>query len=200
VDALLVTVVAEERTVTMHGTPLALIREQAKALKLPLHVMMVPPQPSNATYETCFERSMGPIQASGIHHVIAGDVHLADVRDYRKTLIERIGMTPVFPLFGRDSVALAQGIVDAGVRAVVSSVDTEQLSSEFLGDPYDGAFLSRLPERVDPCGENGEFHTFVTEHPAFDESISVTVTSTEGTGRMRYATLRAEPAHSPPGS
>ena len=187
VEALLVTVIEEENTVTTHGTPLALIRKQARTLQLPLHIMEVPPRPSNATYEMRFERTMGPIQASGVDHVIAGDVHLADVRDYRKALIERIGMTPVFPLFGKPSDALAREMVDAGVRAVVSSVDTEQLSVEFLGETYDRAFLDRLPTSADPCGENGEFHTFVTRHPAFGETIPVDVTATAGTGRMRYA-------------
>lgn len=191
VEALLVTVVEGEETVTTHGTPVALIRKQANALQLPLHVMTVPPRPSNATYEARFERAMGPLQASGIDHVIAGDVHLADVRDYRAALIERIGMKPVFPLFGRDSAELAREMVDAGVRAVLCSVDTEQFSTELLGEIYERAFLSGLPESVDPCGENGEFHTFVTEHPAFDHAISVEVAGTAGTGRMRYAILRA---------
>ncbi len=187
IEALLVTVIEGENIVTAHGTPLALIRKQARALQVPLHVMEVPPRPSNVTYETRFERAMGPIQASGVDHVIAGDIHLADVREYRKALIERINMTSVFPLFGRSSDVLAREMTDAGVRAVVSSVDTKQLSARFLGQTYDTAFLDRLPTSADPCGENGEFHTFVTEHPAFDEAIPVDVAATAGTGRMRYA-------------
>ena len=124
IEALLVTVIEGQNTVSVHGTPLALVRKQALALKLPLHVMHVPPQPSNATYETRFERALGPIRATGVRHVIAGDIHLHDVREYRKALIERIGMVPVFPLFGQSSDALPVNIVEAGVRAVVSSVDT----------------------------------------------------------------------------
>lgn len=191
VEALIVTVIEGENTVSVHGTPLALVQKQALALKLPLHVMHVPPQPSNATYETRFERALGPIRATGISHVIAGDVHLGDVREYRKALIQRVGMAPVFPLFGKSSDLLTNAMVEAGVRAVVSSVDTDQLSPEFLGKTYDRHFLDRLPESADPCGENGEFHTFVTEHPAFDTPVPVEVAGTVGTGRMRYATLRA---------
>lgn len=194
IEALLVTVIEGQNTVSVHGTPLALVRKQALALKLPLHVMHVPPQPSNATYETRFERALGPIRATGVRHVIAGDIHLDDVREYRKALIERIGMTPVFPLFGEPSDAVAREMVDAGVRAVVSSIDTEQLSVEFLGETYDRAFLDRLPTSADPCGENGEFHTFVTGHPAFAEAIPVHVAATAGTGRMRYARIQGADA------
>lgn len=193
-EALLVTVIEGQNTVSVHGTPLALVRKQALALRLPLHVMHVPPQPSNATYEMHFERALGPIRATGVRHVIAGDIHLDDVREYREALIQRIGMVPIFPLFGQSSDSLSGDIVEAGVRAVVSSVDTNQLSAEFLGATYDRHFLDRLPESVDPCGENGEFHTFVTEHPAFDSPVPVEVTGTTGTGRMRYATLREEGA------
>jgi len=191
VEALLTTVVEDTHAVTAHGTPLALVKQQAMALGLPLHVMRVPPSTSNATYETEFDRAMGPVQACGVRHAIAGDVHLEDVRNYRASLIKRIGMTPVFPLFGLDASALADEMLSSGLQAVVTSVDTEQLAPAFVGRSYDLGFLDDLPERVDPCGENGEFHTFVTHHPAFQDPVPVQVDGIRGTGRMRYARLRA---------
>lgn len=191
VEALFTTVVSGSDTVTAHGIPLPLVEQQAEALHLPLHVMRVPPAPSNATYETEFERAMGPLKARGIRHVIAGDVHLQDVRDYRASLIERVGMVPVFPLFGRSSSALADEMLSSGLRAVVTSVDTDQLSPAYAGRTYDDDFLGDLPERVDPCGENGEFHTFVTHHPAFEAPVRVQVDGTRGAGRVRYARVVA---------
>lgn len=191
VEALLTTVVEDTHAVTAHGTPLSLVKQQATALGLPLHVMRVPPSPSNATYETEFKRAMEPVQACGVRHAIAGDVHLEDVRDYRASLIEQIGMIPVFPLFGLDASAIAEEMLSSGLQAVVTSVDTEQLAPAFVGRSYELGFLDDLPEHVDPCGENGEFHTFVTHHPAFQDPVPVQVDGIRGTGRMRYARLRA---------
>jgi len=191
VEALLTTVVETTQTVTAHGTPLSLVKQQAAALSLPLHVMRVPPSSSNAEYETEFEQTMEPVKARGVRHVIAGDVHLEDVRDYRASLIQQIGMTPVFPLFGLDASALAEEMLSSGLQAVVTSVDTRQLAPSFVGRTYGVDFLNDLPESVDPCGENGEFHTFVTHHPAFQDPVPVQVDGIRGSGRMRYARLQA---------
>lgn len=189
VDALLTTVVEDVETVTMHGVPLDLIRAQAAALDLPLHVMRVPPAPSNATYEARLERALAPLLAQGATTVAAGDLFLDDIRTYRERVLRHIGANALFPLWHRDTEALAQHVIGAGIRAVVSSVDTTQLDASFVGRVYDTAFLHDLPDAVDPCGENGAFHTFVTDAPLFASPVPVYVAARHGSGRMRYAQL-----------
>lgn len=190
IDALLTTVVEEVETVTMHGTPLALIEEQAAALDVPLHVMRVPPNASNATYEERLERALGPLLSEGLHTVVAGDLFLEDVKAYREDVLRMVGARPLFPLWKRDPTWLARHFLRRGYRAVVTSVDTTLLGPEFVGRTYDEAFLEALPQEVDPCGEHGAFHTFVTDGPPFREPVQVEVDSSHGEGRMRYARLR----------
>lgn len=196
VDAFLVTVVEEVETVTMHGTPLALIQRQADALDIPLHVMRVPPNASNATYEERLERTLGPLLAEGMGTVAAGDLFLDDVRAYRERVLRTVGAKSMFPLWKRDTSWLARHFVERGYRAVVTSVDRTQLGTEFVGRSYDEAFLDALPEGVDPCGEHGEFHTFVTDGPPFRTPVAVDVGEQHGEGRMRYVRIRAAGAMS----
>lgn len=191
VTALLTTVVEEVETVTMHGTPLSLIEQQADALDIPLHVMRVPPNASNATYEERLERALGPLLAEGGRTVAAGDLFLEDVKAYRENVLRTIGATPLFPLWKRDTTWLAHRFLERGYRAVVSSVDTLQLDASFVGRTYDEAFLADLPDGVDPCGEHGAFHTFVADGPPFREPVPVEVGEPHGEGRMRYVRLRA---------
>jgi len=190
VTALLTTVVEEVETVTMHGTPLSLIERQADALGIPLHVMRVPPNASNATYEERLERALGPLLADSSRTVAAGDLFLEDVKAYRENVLRTIGATPLFPLWKRDTTWLAHRFVERGYRAVVTSVDTVQLDPSFVGRSYDEAFLDDLPDAVDPCGEHGAFHTFVADGPPFHEPVSVDVGEQHGEGRMRYVRLR----------
>lgn len=189
--ALLTTVVEEVDTVTMHGTPLALIRAQAAALALPLHVMRVPPNPSNATYEERLERALAPLVARGLTTVATGDLFLDDIRAYREHVLRGLGATPLFPIWARDPAALVQHAFDAGYRIIVSSVDTTLLAPSFAGRVYDAAFVADLPDDVDACGEKGAFHTFVADGPIFAQPVPVRVIEQYGDGRMRYARLRS---------
>jgi uncharacterized protein (TIGR00290 family) len=193
VDTLLTTVLDDVETVTMHGTPLDLVRRQADALGRPLRVMHVPPNASNATYEARLERALGPLLAEGHGLVAAGDLFLEDVREYRDTVLRRLGARPLFPLWQRDTSWLARRFLERGYRAVVTSVDTTQLDPSFVGRRYDDSFLEALPDDVDPCGERGAFHTFVTDGPPFRHPVPVAVEAVHGDGRMRYARLRAAP-------
>lgn len=187
VEVLVTTVIEEAETVTMHGVPLALVEAQANALGLPLHVMRVPPSPSNTTYEERLERTLGPLLARRITAVAAGDLLLEDVRAYRADLLRRLGAEALFPIWRRDTAALARHFIDAGFRAVVTSVDTEQLSADFLGRDYDARFLRDLPDTVDPCGEHGAFHTFVYDGPLFAAPVPFALGPPRGRGQMRYA-------------
>lgn len=190
IDALLTTVVEEVETVTMHGTPLGLVEQQAKALDIPLHVMRVPPNASNPTYEERLERALGPLLGEGFHTVVVGDLFLEDVRAYREDVLRTVGARPLFPLWKRDTTWLARHFVERGYRAIVTSVDTTQLDAAFLGRSYDATFLDDLPEGIDPCGENGEFHTFVTNGPPLAAPVPVAEGETHGEGRMQYVRLR----------
>lgn len=189
VEALVTTIIEEAETVTMHGVPLALIEAQAAALDLPLHVMRVPPSPSNTTYEERLERALAPLLARRITAVAAGDLLLEDVRAYRADLLQRLGADPLFPIWGRDTAVLVRHFIDAGFRAVVTSVDTEQLSADFVGRTFDARFLHDLPDTVDSCGERGAFHTFVYDGPLFTCAVPVAIDTARGTGQMRYAEI-----------
>lgn len=195
VEALLTTVVDGPDTVTMHGVGQPLIRAQADALGLPLHVMRVPPAPSNTTYETRLERALAPLLARGITTVAAGDLFLDDIRAYRERVLREVGATPHFPVWQRPTNALARHVLDAGYRAIVVSVDTTQLDAAFAGRRYEASFLADLPDEVDPCGEDGAFHTFVTDGPGFAHPVPVRVVEYEDTERMRYARLEQAPGH-----
>lgn len=184
VGALLTTVTEEDERVTMHGTPLALIEHQAEALGVPLHVMRVPPETPNEVYEARLEAALTPLLENGFSTVVAGDIFLDDVRAYREQLLASLGATPMFPLWERDTTWLAQHFLNRGYQAVVTAVDSAQLDASFVGRTYDKAFLEDLPEEIDPCGEHGAFHTFVTDGPPFEHSVSSALGQPETGGRI----------------
>lgn len=189
VNVLFTTVEEDGERVPMHGTPLALIQEQAHALDISLRLMRVPPDASNATYEECFQQAIEPLLSEGCQTVAAGDIFLDDVKAYREKLLRDVGARPLFPLWKRDTTWLANRFLDRGYQAVITSVDTTMLDSSFVGRQYDERFLKDLPSGVDPCGEKGAFHTFVTDGPSFHRSVSVQVGAAYGDGRMRYVDL-----------
>jgi uncharacterized protein (TIGR00290 family) len=173
VAALLTTVTAEYDRVSMHGVRRALLHRQAEALGLPLREVVISPGASNEEYEG---RMTAALQAardgcSGLEEVAFGDLFLADIRAYRERMLARIGMRGVFPIWMRDTRAVADGFVRQGYRAVVVCVDTHALPAAFAGREFDAALLDDLPAGVDPCGENGEFHTFVYAGPGFARPI-----------------------------
>jgi len=174
VAALLTTATEGYDRVSMHGVRLALLRQQAAALALPLEVVLIPQQASNGVYETRMEAAFDRLRGEGVTAVAFGDLFLPDVRRYREEWLARIGLTPLFPLWHRDTHALARGFIDQGFRAVLTCVDTRVLDCAFVGRAFDHALLADLPPTVDPCGENGEFHTFVFGGPIFQRDIPIT--------------------------
>ncbi len=189
IGALLTTVTEEKNRVTMHGTPRALVEQQADALGLPLHIMQVPPQPPNDVYEARLEAALRPLLDTGFSTVVAGDLFLDDVRAYREEALESLGASALFPLWERDTTWLAQHFLARGYRAVVTAVDTAQLDTSFLGRTYDNTFLKDLPDEIDPCGEEGAFHTFVTDGPPFGRPVPVKKEDRETQGRIRTVRL-----------
>lgn len=195
VVALLTTVIEDAETVTMHGVPLSLIRAQAERMQLPLQVMRIPPEASNPTYEAALERALAPLLAEDITTVATGDLFLDDIRAYRAAVLERIGAAPLFPIWQRDTGKLARHVIDAGYRAILTSVDTTQLDAAFVGRRFDANLLDDLPDTVDPCGEHGAFHTFVHDAPFFEAPVSIETGPAHGRGRMRYFRLTSPAAN-----
>ncbi len=171
VAALLTTVTEGDGRVSMHGVHRKLLAEQGEALKIPLEEIPIPRNCSNEIYEDRMRRVLERFGREGISEAAFGDLFLQDVRSYREERMARIGMKAIFPLWGLNTENLAGRFIQLGFRAVIACVDTQMLSREFAGREYDAAFLSDLPSGVDPCGENGEFHTFVYDGPIFHHPV-----------------------------
>lgn len=175
---LLTTVNAAADRVAMHGVRRQLLAAQAEALGVPLHVVELPWPCSNEAYEERMAAAIAEARVAGVRAMVFGDLFLEDVRSYREQALMGSGITPVFPLWHRPTHEVARDLLDLGVRAVVTCVDLRQAPRQLAGRWYDQAFLADLPSGVDPCGENGEFHTFVVNGPGFKRPIEVTVGET----------------------
>jgi len=173
VVGLLTTVTESFGRVSMHGVREAILRRQAEAIGLPLTVVSIPAPCPNEVYEEHMARGMDAARSEGVTHVVFGDLFLEDVREYRQRQLARAGMEAVFPLWGRSTGELAREILDAGFDAFVTCVDPAQAPAALAGRRYDRALLDELPDGVDPCGENGEFHTCVVGGPGFDRPLAV---------------------------
>jgi uncharacterized protein (TIGR00290 family) len=166
--------------VAMHAVRRTLVDAQAAAAGLPLWSVPLPWPCSNAEYERRMAEVIVRARREGITHVAFGDLFLEEIRDYRIRQLAGTGIEPLFPIWGRpaDTPALARRMIDAGVRAVLTSVDPKQLAPSFVGRTYDSALLADLPVGVDPCGERGEFHTFCFAAPVFRADIPIRVGET----------------------
>jgi uncharacterized protein (TIGR00290 family) len=173
VVALLTTVTEGYDRISMHGVRRELLAAQAEALNYPLEEVSIPPQCTNEIYEQRMQQALEKYQQAGVTHTVFGDLFLAEVRAYREERLGRIGMQGIFPLWGRNTSELARQFVQLGFRAIVVCVDTTMLNSAFAGREYDVDFLKELPAEVDPCGEKGEFHTFVYAGPIFRQPIPI---------------------------
>jgi len=172
VAALLTTVTEEYDRISMHGVRRALLERQAVAVGLPLTQVPIPKNCSNAEYASRMASACEELKGMGLSTVASGDIFLEDVRRYREEQLAEAGMRGVFPLWGRDSAQLARAFVAAGFAAVTVCVDGQALGKEWVGRAYDARFLADLPPGIDPCGENGEFHTFVSDGPLFTEGVA----------------------------
>jgi uncharacterized protein (TIGR00290 family) len=175
VVALLTTVNRTHGRVAMHAVRESLLEMQAAAAGLPLVKVYIPSPCSNEIYERAMSEAMARAASEGVRHVIFGDLFLEDVRAYRESQLARCGMTPEFPLWGMETRTLAEGMIAGGLSAYLTCVDPRQLGREFAGRRFDARLLADLPAGVDPCGENGEFHTFACAGPMFSVDLAVTV-------------------------
>lgn len=173
VVGLLTTVSEVYDRVAMHGVRAELLALQARAAGLPLVTVPLPRPCTNEIYEARMAAAVATIRAQGVGHVIFGDLFLEDIRAYREEKMRACGMEPLFPLWGRDTRALAEEMIASGLEARIACLDPRHLDARFAGRAFDRALLAELPTAVDPCGENGEFHTVVTAGPMFSAPIAV---------------------------
>ena len=173
VVGMLCTVNAEADRVAMHAVRRELLLAQGERLGLPIHVVELPWPCPNAEYERLMAAAVDAAVADGVTRMIFGDLFLADIRAYREQMLAPTPISPVFPLWDEPTDRLAAEMIDAGIRAVLTCVDPEQISAEFAGRAFDAELLAALPPTADPCGENGEFHTFVWDAPGFSSPIAV---------------------------
>ena len=174
VAALLTTVNEAVDRVAMHAVRRTLLEAQAQAAGLPLRVVPIPHPCPNEVYEARMREAVASAVAEGFTHVAFGDLFLQDVRTYREERLAGSGLEPLFPLWGAPTGDLAGQMIREGLRARLACVDTRILDSSFAGRPFDDDLLRSLPAGVDPCGENGEFHTCVVAGPMFDHALHVT--------------------------
>jgi len=175
VAGLLTTVNSTADRVAMHAVRRELLEQQAAALDLPLHVVDLPWPCPNDVYEQQMTAAIATARADDVTHMVFGDLFLEDIRAYREATLADTGMTPVFPLWGEPTDLLSRRMLAAGIKAVLTCVDPRQAPAELVGQWYDDDLLGRLPANVDPCGERGEFHTFVTDGPGFATPLEVRV-------------------------
>jgi uncharacterized protein (TIGR00290 family) len=164
--------------VSMHGVREELLLAQLAAAALPPVLVRIPYPCPNDIYEARMAAALAEAHAAGVTRVIFGDLFLEDVRAYREQKLSGTGIAPVFPLWRRPTATLARDMIDAGVETYLVCVDLKQLPQEFAGRRFDHALLAALPIGADPCGEKGEFHTFVTSGPMLQGRIAVTVGET----------------------
>ena len=173
VAGLLTTMNDEAGRVAMHAVRESLVREQAAAADLPLHLVRIPSPCPDEVYAARMAAFLGGAVALGYTHVAFGDLFLEDVRRYREDRMRGTGLEPLFPLWGASTPALADEMIDAGLRAYLTCVDPRALDARFAGRAFDRALLDELPPSVDRCGERGEFHSFVWDGPMFARPLDV---------------------------
>ncbi len=174
IAALLTTVTDGYDRISMHGVRRALLERQAAALGLPLEKILITPNATNAEYETQLRAMLEKYLARGVGAVAFGDIFLEDLRKYREDNLAQIGMRGIFPIWKRDSTELAHSFIALGFEAITTCVDSQSLDRRFVGRFFDPSFLTELPASVDPCGENGEFHSFAFKGPIFKTRIEFT--------------------------
>jgi uncharacterized protein (TIGR00290 family) len=173
VVSLLTTVTETYDRIAMHGVRRELLKRQAESLGLPLHEVFIPAQCVNSIYEARMEEALRLFYNQGVHQVAFGDIFLEDLRAYREKNLARIGMTALFPIWKRDTHELIRHFHEQRFRAIAACIDSKVLDPSFAGRELDESFFRDLPPRADPCGENGEFHTFVFDGPIFQSPIPI---------------------------
>ena len=173
VEALLTTITVDYNRISMHGVRTELLERQAEALGLGIYKVGLHKGITNDEYESKMKAIMEQFFSKGVRTVAFGDIFLKEVREYRERNLKKVNMNGLFPLWGKNTHDLAHEFISSGFKAVITCVDSKMLDGRFAGRDYDLELLSEIPPDVDPCGENGEFHTFVFAGPIFKKEINI---------------------------
>jgi len=171
ITQLITTVNSKYNRISMHGVRNELLNSQASSIGIRLKEILVPEQPSMEDYDNIMKEQLTHIKKEKVTHSIFGDIFLEDLRAYRENKLKEVGLKAVFPLWKRETIDVVHEFIDLGFKTIVVCVKSELLGKEFVGRVLDRDFLNDLPNNVDPCGENGEFHTFVFDGPIFKNPI-----------------------------
>ena len=174
VVSLLTTVTGDYDRISMHGVPRVLLERQAECLGLPLDIVFIPKDCSNGEYEARMRETLTGFKREGVSSVVFGDIFLEGIREYREKNLAEVDMKAVFPLWGKDTAELARSFISSGFEAITTCIDSRILDKRFIGRTINEQFLSELPPEIDPCGENGEFHSFVLNGPLFKDRVACT--------------------------
>lgn len=159
----------------MHAVRIELLQMQAESVGLPLEIIEIPYPCSNEAYESIMQTFIDKVKLLGVECFVFGDLYLQDIRDYRVSKLHGTGIEAVFPLWKIPTQQLAHEMINGGLKAVVTCIDPKQLDAQYVGKIFNHDFIKSLPDRIDPCGENGEFHSFVFEGPMLKNSIKIKV-------------------------
>lgn len=170
---LMTTVTEQYNRITMHGVRKSLLIAQAEALGLPLFCVGIPTPCSNQEYEARLHETLSIASVQGVSHIVFGDLFLQDLKEYREQNLATMGLQAYFPLWQRDTASLAREMIEGSLQAYLTCIDPKKVPIELAGHAFDTSLLKKLPDTVDPCGENGEFHSFVWSGPMFNRAIPV---------------------------
>ena len=187
------TINKEVDRVAMHGVRVELLKAQAESIGLPVEIIELPDPCTNEDYERIMGTFIDMVKADNIECIAFGDLYLEDIRKYREGQLKDTGIEPIFPIWGIPTDELSNTLIENGIKTVITCVDSKQISEDFAGKEYDQHFLESLPESADPCGENGEFHSFVYDGPMFKEAIKITVGETIHKGQFVFADVLPQP-------
>ncbi|MBI9052708.1 MAG: diphthine--ammonia ligase [Bacteroidales bacterium] len=178
IQYLLTTLNGQNQRISMHGVAEVLLDKQAESIGLPLKKIFMPEFPSMGQYDDLISEFLTKAKSENIHTSIFGDIFLEDLREYRENQLKKVDFKAEFPLWKIDTKDVAQEFIKEGFKSIIVSVDARQLGESFAGRIFDESFLNDLPDGVDPCGENGEFHSFVFDGPIFKNPIPFTIGET----------------------
>ena len=175
IEKLVTSVNSHYNRVTMHGLPVSLLIKQAELLEIPLQTINLPEQPSMEDYETIMTQAISNLKTEGFTHSVFGDIFLEDLKVYRETNLSKVGVSTVFPLWKRDTKVLITEFLDLGFKAIIVCASAKYFSEDFVGKTITKELIENLPEDVDVCGENGEFHTFCYDGPIFKTPVPFSI-------------------------
>jgi len=172
ITALVTTVTEGYDRISMHGVRRTLLKQQSEVIGVPVEEVIISKVSSNEEYDARFKEKLLTFKKKGVKQVVIGDIFLEDLKKYREERLAEIKMTGIFPIWKRDTTELAETFIDLGFKAIITCIDSKLLDKKFVGREFDQQFLSDLPSNIDPCGENGEFHSFVYDGPIFRHQIA----------------------------